>query len=38
MFEGVRLARKLGANQPLARFLQLEILPGDAVGDDEFEH
>src|SRR4051794_20909292 len=35
MLEGVKLARKIGRNPALARFLELEILPGDAVGDDQ---
>jgi choline dehydrogenase len=35
MLEGVKLARKIGRNPALARLLELEILPGDAVGDDE---
>jgi choline dehydrogenase len=35
MLEGVKLARELGRNPALARFLELEILPGDAVGDDQ---
>jgi choline dehydrogenase len=35
MLEGVRLARKIGRNPALAQFLELEILPGDAVGDDQ---
>src|SRR6201999_992467 len=35
MLEGVRLARGLGRHPALARFLELEILPGDAVGDDQ---
>ena len=35
MLEGVRLARQIGRNPALARFLELEILPGDAVGDDQ---
>jgi choline dehydrogenase len=35
MLEGVRLARRIGRNPALARFLELEILPGDAVGDDQ---
>src|SRR3954462_11192281 len=35
MLEGVRLARGLARHPALARFLELEILPGDAVGDDE---
>ena len=34
MLEGVKLARKIGRNPTLARLLELEILPGDAVGDD----
>jgi choline dehydrogenase len=34
MLEGVKLARRIGRNPALARFLELEILPGDAVGDD----
>jgi choline dehydrogenase len=34
MLEGVKLARKIGRNPALARFLELEILPGDTVGDD----
>jgi choline dehydrogenase len=35
MLEGVSLARKIGRNPALAQFLELEILPGDAVGDDQ---
>jgi choline dehydrogenase len=35
MLEGVKLARKIGRNPALARFLELEILPGEAVGDDQ---
>ena len=35
MLEGVKLARKIGRNPALARFLELEILPGDGVADDE---
>ena len=35
MLEGVKLARRIGRNPALARFLELEILPGDAVGDDQ---
>jgi choline dehydrogenase len=34
MVEGVKLARKIGRNPALAQFLELEILPGDAVGED----
>jgi choline dehydrogenase len=37
MLEGVRLARKIGRNPALAQFLELEILPGDAVGDDQLK-
>jgi choline dehydrogenase len=35
MLEGVKLSRKLGRHPAIAQFLELEILPGDAVGDDE---
>jgi choline dehydrogenase-like flavoprotein len=35
MLDGVKLARKIGRNPALARFLELEILPGDGVGDDQ---
>src|SRR4051794_38710431 len=35
MLEGVKLARKIGRNPALARFTELEIMPGDAVGDDQ---
>jgi choline dehydrogenase len=35
MLEGVRLARRIGRHPALARFLELEIIPGDAVGDDQ---
>ena len=35
MLEGVRLARKIGRNPALAQFIELEILPGDTVGDDQ---
>jgi len=34
MLEGVKLARRIGRHPALARFLELEILPGAAVGDD----
>lgn len=37
MMEGVRLARTIGRNQALARFVELEIIPGDAVSDDQLE-
>jgi choline dehydrogenase len=35
MLEGAKLGRKIGRNPALARFVELEIMPGDAVGDDE---
>jgi choline dehydrogenase len=35
MLEGVKLARRIGRNPALAQFLELEIFPGDAVGDDQ---
>jgi choline dehydrogenase len=35
MVEGVKLARKIGRNPALARFLELEMLPGEAVTDDQ---
>jgi choline dehydrogenase len=35
MLEGVKLARRIGRNPALARFVELEIMPGDAVGDDQ---
>jgi choline dehydrogenase len=35
MLEGVRLARRIGRNPALARFIELEIIPGDAVTDDQ---
>jgi choline dehydrogenase len=35
MLEGVRLARKIGRNPVLARFIELEMTPGDAVGDNQ---
>jgi choline dehydrogenase len=35
MLEGVKLARKIGRDPALARFIELEIMPGDAVGDDQ---
>jgi choline dehydrogenase len=35
MIEGVRLARKLGRHPALAKFIELEILPGNAVTDDQ---
>jgi choline dehydrogenase len=35
MLEGVRLTRTIGRHPALARFLELEILPGDAVADNQ---
>ena len=35
MLEGVKLGRKIGRNPALARFIELEILPGDEVADDQ---
>src|SRR5450755_3597806 len=35
MLEGVKLARKIGRNPALAQFLELEIIPGDAVAEDQ---
>ena len=35
MLEGVRLARKLARRPELGQFIQLEIMPGDDVGDDQ---
>jgi choline dehydrogenase len=35
MLEGVKLARKIARNPALARFVELEIMPGDAIGDDQ---
>jgi choline dehydrogenase len=35
MLEGVRLARTIGRNPALAQFIELEIIPGDAVSDDQ---
>ena len=35
MLEGVKLARKIGRSPALAQFIELEILPGDAVGNDQ---
>src|SRR3984885_3926152 len=34
MLEGVRLARKISRNPALSQFLELEILPGEGVGDE----
>jgi choline dehydrogenase len=38
MLEGVKLTRKLGRNPALAQFIELEILPGDPVGDGQLPH
>ena len=35
MLEGVKLACRIGRNPALAQFLQLELMPGDGVGDDQ---
>ena len=35
MLEGVKLARKIGRNPALAQYIELEMMPGDAVGDDQ---
>ena len=35
MREGLKLARKIGANPALAQFVELEIVPGAAVEDDQ---
>jgi choline dehydrogenase len=35
LLEGVRLARRIARNPALARFIELEIMPGDTVGDDQ---
>ena len=37
MLEGVRLSRRIARNPALARFVELEILPGDTVGDDQLD-
>src|SRR5246127_2940600 len=34
MLEGVKLARKIGRNPALSRFIELEMIPGDAITDD----
>jgi choline dehydrogenase len=33
--EGVKLARRIGRSPALARVVELEMMPGDAVGDDQ---
>ncbi len=35
MLEGVKLSRKIGRNPALAKFIELEMMPGEAVGDDQ---
>jgi choline dehydrogenase len=35
MLEGVKLARRIGRNPALAQFLELELMPGDEIGDDQ---
>ena len=35
MVKGVTLSRKIARNPMLAKFLELEILPGDGVADDQ---
>jgi choline dehydrogenase len=35
LLEGVRLARRIARYPALARFIELEIMPGGAVGDDQ---
>jgi choline dehydrogenase len=35
MLEGVKLTRKLARNPALAQFIELEILPGEAVGEGQ---
>jgi choline dehydrogenase len=35
MLEGVKLSRRIGRNPALAKFSELEMMPGDAVGDDQ---
>jgi choline dehydrogenase len=35
ILEGVKLTRRLGRYPALAQFVELEILPGDGVGDDQ---
>jgi choline dehydrogenase len=34
MLDGVKLARRIGRNPALAQFIELEIMPGDGVGED----
>jgi choline dehydrogenase len=35
MLEGVRLSRRIGRNPALARFTELEILPGEDLADEQ---
>src|SRR6202034_2136480 len=35
MLEGVKLARTIGRDPALTRFTELEIMPGDAITDDQ---
>jgi len=35
MLDGVKLARRIARNPTLAQFIELEIMPGDTVGDDQ---
>ena len=35
MLEGVKLSRKIGRNPALAKFIELELMPGEAVKDDQ---
>jgi len=35
MLEGVRLGRKIARHEALAQFIELEILPGEDVSDDQ---
>jgi choline dehydrogenase len=35
MLEGVKLARTIGRSPAFAQFIELEIMPGDTVGDDQ---
>ncbi len=37
MLDGVKLARRIGRNPALAQFIELEILPGEAVADDQIQ-
>jgi choline dehydrogenase len=37
MLEGVRLSRRIGRHRALTRYTELEILPGESVGEDHLE-